>query len=120
MLFDLLVGVVLALAYLVGALIYFGTKDECIPFVNRFKRFSEAMNHNFYLITVASALVASWLVTKPYSELAIALFIVPIVQISLKSAGKKNREVILLAVKSAALFITIYALSQSLLISELI
>ena len=32
MLYELLAGFVLALSYLVGALIYFGTKDESIPF----------------------------------------------------------------------------------------
>ena len=37
MLYEILVGFVLAISYLVGALIYLGTKDECVPFSKKYK-----------------------------------------------------------------------------------
>ncbi len=108
MLFDILTGIILSLSYLVGALIYFGTKDECPPFVKKHKVLYEIMKHNFYLITTAIALVASWLVTTDYKEAAVAIFILPIIQMSIVSVNKKNKEVIILAIKAAVLFMVLF------------
>ena len=111
MLFDILAGFVLAISYLVGALIYFGTKDESIPFAEKHKTLEEVMSHSFYLITIAIALVASWLVTTDYKEAAIAIFLIPIIQMSIVSANRKHKDIIMFAVKAAILFFVLFLIN---------
>lgn len=108
MFYEILAGIVLSLSYLAGALIYFGTKDECIPFAEKYSWLHELAKKSFYPKVVIVALLAGYLVTTIYKEVILVFFLVGIIQMSLVSANKRNKEVILLAIKSAVLFIVLF------------
>lgn len=104
MCYDLLAGIIVGLAYLAGALIYFGTKDECIPFARKHQKIYNNLSNVFYLMTIITAAIAGWLITTAYKEFVIALFVVPVIQMSICSVNRKHKEVLAIAVKAALLF----------------
>jgi len=111
MIYEILAGVVLSLAYFIGALIYFGTKDECVPFVKKHRDLYDGLSSIFYVIVLGTAILAGILIVTRYKEATIGLLLIPIIQMSICSVGRKHKEILKIALISMGLFLVGFALT---------